>query len=911
MNPTRCVLPLLLSVTAAARAADPVPETRPSAPLSVARLLSDRPDERIAVLSNGLTVILREHRTAPVVSVRMYCRTGSIYEQEYAGAGISHLFEHLLHAGETRHRTEEQSEQTLAELGDNTNAFTSYATTCYFINTSKDKLTTAIDLLSDWITNPTFPDGPFRREWGVVQRELERDLDDPVRQLHEMTQATMYLHHPVRFPIIGHKQAVQSLTKQDIVNYYRRMYVPDRIVVAIAGDLNLDEALQAVSRAFAGFEQKPVKPITLPEEPPVTTPRQAIRRMDVDAALVRLAWPSIRLTDPDLYALDLLSFILTEGQSSRLVRSIVHEGQLAFAVDSYSWTPEWARGLFVITARLDPARVSPAIAAIWTEIRKLQEDPVSDEELAKAKRQKTAEHVFSHQTAEQIADSMASDFIATGDAHFSANYTQRIQDVTKEQVRDAARKYLRPESTGTIMVLPRDRHTPAEQPAPAPTLPARLIRLDNGLRILLRKDPSSPLVSIRAYCLAGLVCEDEANNGIANMMARLMLRGTRTRTADEIAHFFDSRGASIEAAGGENTVYVCCEVLRDDVAEAMEVFADVVLNPTFPALEVDRLRPQILDAISRIDEQWRSDLEAYFRRVFYRNSPYRMLPVGRAESVRRIDSAALADYHRRHLVAPNVVLAIFGDIDETSAEEQARRLFAALPDGPVPTPPVRAEPPIDRPALYIRKAPPDRGAAGIYAGFRGTVIANTRDRWPLAVLDTIMSGYGYPGGWLHESLRGGDRDLVYEVHAMNVIGVAPGHFGMYAACQPEKIAEVYRVFEQAVQKARAGQFTEEELRRAKGIILTTDLMQSQTNAERAAQAALDELYGLGFDFRQDLERHISSVTMEDVRRVARQYLTQPIIAVVTPKPEAVDLGVEPTAIDSATTSSPRPDATPQ
>ncbi len=905
-RPRRTCRPLPALAAAVLAIASPValsaaaPATQPAdRPLSALQLIVDRPDERVAVLSNGLTLILKAHRTAPVVAVRMYCKTGSIYEQEYAGAGISHLFEHLLHGGATTTRSEAESERILAQIGQNTNAFTSYATTCYFINTSRENLQAAVNLLGDWITRPAFPEEAFKREWGVVQRELERDVDDPDRQLHYTMMETMYLRHPLRFPVIGHKQAVQSLTKSDIVAYYHRMYVPDNVIVSIAGDLDLNVATGIVAKEFASFERRPVRTITLPEEPEMTTPRSAVRRMNTQAAMLRLAWPTIRLTDPDLYALDLLSFVLTQGESARLSRTLVREQQLAYSIDSYSWTPDYARGLFVLSARLDPKNVEPVTAAVWTEIRRLQAELVSDEELSQAKRQKVAEHVFARQTAEQIAGAMAEDFIATGDVHFSDNYVARIQEVSPEQVREAARRYLRPERTGTIAVLPRGEAAPETQPLAERTQPPRKITLDNGLRVVLRRDPSAALVSMQMYCLGGLICEDPARNGISNLVGELLLRGTKTRSAEQIARFFDSRGAVVEGGSGINTFFVRCEILREDFDEAIEVFADVVQNPAFAPDELERIRPRILDAISRIDESWRTELDAYFRGRFFTHSPYRMLSIGSAEPVRRLSPADLAAFFQRYMVGPNVVVAVFGDIDEARAEQAVRNLFAGLPSKmSAPRPTIPPEPAIEADTLYIKKAPPDRRAAGLYVGFRGMDVANTRDRYPMAVLDTIMSGYMYPGGWLFAALRGGDRDLVYEVHALNMVGVEPGYFGMYAACQPERVNEVYRIMVEKIERARAGRFDDAELKQAKAVILATNLLQSRTNAERATQSATDELYGLGFDHRERYASLIESVTLEDVQRVARQYLTKAIVTVVTPDPDAVRIGIAPAAIDA-------------
>jgi zinc protease len=330
----------------------------------------------------------------------------------------------------------------------------------------------------------------------------------------------------------------------------------------------------------------------------------------------------------------------------------------------------------------------------------------------------------------------------------------------------------------------------------------------------------------------------------------------------------------------------------------MEVIADVVQNPAFSKMELDRLRPRVLNAITRINENWRSELSAYFQSRFYTSSPYRMLPIGTAEAIAKLDSKALEAFHRRLLTAQSSTLAIYGDIDAGKAEQLAKRLFAGLPGkASAARPVVAAEPPLEQPKLYIRSKSPDRTAAGVYIGFRGMMFANVEDRYPMAVLDTIISGYTYPAGWLHEALRGGNRDLVYEVHAMNVIGVEPGHFGAYAACQPDKVAEVYRIMMEQIDRARAGQFDETAFKRAKGVILTTDLMESQTNRDRAMQASLDELYGLGFDHRDSYSQRINAVTMDDVRRVAKKYLATPFVVIVTPQPQAVKIGIEPTAVE--------------
>lgn len=872
-------------------------EIEPMARLVETKRLLDRADERVSVLDNGMTVILKAHRTAPVVSVRMYCRTGSIYEQEYLGCGLSHLFEHLLHGGETANRTEEESREILNKLGSDSNAFTSLDTTGYYINTTREKWPTALNLLADWITHPTWPQAAFEREWEVVQRELERDADNPDRQLFYLTNETMYREHPARYPIIGYQPVVQTLTKEDVIAYYERMYVPDNVVVCIAGDIDLDEALFQVSQEFVSFTRKPMPTIVLPEEPEMATPRFASRHMNVQAAILRLAWPSIELTHPDLYALDVLSYVLTQGESSRLVRTI-RDRRLTYTIDSFSWTPEWARGIFTITARLAPQNDEQAKAAILQQVELLQRELITEEELDQAKQQKAAEHVFASQTAEDAGSMMARDFLSTGDVHFSRAYVENIQKVTVEQIREMARKYLQPQRLATIMILPEGYEAPeaSEHATPEPE-PVRKIVLDNGLRCLIRRDPTAPLVAIQSFSVGGVSTETEETNGLSQLAALVAPRGTPTRSAEEIARAFDSRGGYFSGQSGNNTLYFQAQVLADDFPVALEVFADVVCHASFPEEEVELQRERQVDAIRRIDEHWRSELFSYFTSHLFENSPYRFDTVGRESVVADATREEVARFYRERVTAPSTVLAVFGDIDVAKTESLLRRHFGEMTADPAQTPDYPPEPELTSPKLYVKVKSADRQAAGVAVGFHGMRLTNTDDTIPVAVLDTIMSGYRMPTGWLHEALRGGEASYVYEVHAFNRPGYTPGYFGMYAACEPTRVSEVYGIIAAQIDKARAGEFTADELERAKTIITTTELMQQQTNSDRAMQASLDELYGLGYDYREEFVTKVEAVTLDDVKRVARKYFTVPVITIVTPAPDAVDLGFEPTAVD--------------
>ncbi|HUW84627.1 MAG TPA: pitrilysin family protein [Phycisphaerae bacterium] len=873
------------------------PPTSAPAIMPEAQRIMDQPDEIVTELANGMVVILKRHAVAPVVAVRMYVKAGSMYEQEYLGCGMSHLFEHLLHGGSTRTRSETDARRLLDRIGSQSNAYTTNDHTCYYIETASRYLPEAVNLLADFITRPAFDPVEFDREWGVVQRELEMHENDPVRQLYYLLYQNIYQVHPARYPVIGFKACVQTLTREDIIGYYRRMYVPDNVVFAVSGDIVPSEALRVVQKEFADFTRRPVRSVVLPDEPAQATARKLIKYMDVPDCRVSLAWPTIRLTHKDLYGLDVLSDVLSRGRLSRLVRRIVIEEQLATTLDSYSYTPHWGPGLFDIEFTCEPAQLDAVIEAIEQELANVKTELVSEDELQRVKRLTIANHVYSRQKAAAVAGSLARGYMSTGDPHFDDAYVANIQGVTAEQVRQMAGKYLLDHRRNTTMVLPETTRPPqlsaASQLQDSDT---RLIVLDNGLRVLIRPDPSVDLVAMQIYLNGGLLYESRADNGISNLLASAARYGTTTRSFEQIAELTESRGIEMGSGSGRNTFYFTSQCLADDLDEALPLLADMVARPAFPERYVEMLKRQVAAAIRRIDDEWSSHLVDFFHQVFF-SGPYAMRPLGSVKAVESLAPDTLKEFHARRARGDQAVLAVFGKLDPDRVAALVQQHFGDLPGGAAGPPAAQEAGPVGAPALFVTDSKHTE-TAGVMVGYRGMRLTDVDDYYPMLVVDTIVGGYQYPGGWLHSALRGTDphtgqvRDLVYAVHFVNRAWVEPGYVAAIAGCQPAKVGEVLKIILGKMDLARQGQFTMAEFELAKDLVIAADALDKQTNADLAAQACLDELYGLGYDFRRGHVERIQAVTLEQVKRVAAKYLTDPIICITTPDTEVADLPFE-------------------
>lgn len=834
-------------------------------------------------LDNGFTVLIEEQHANPVVAAQVFVRAGSLYEQEYLGSGLSHFFEHLLHGGSTPTRDEEATQRLLESIGNSSNAYTTVDHTAYYITTTTDHWRTALDLLADWLLHNEITVEAFEREKGVVQRELEQGLDNPAERLAQLVLETRYQVHPVRYPVIGYKELVQQVTREDLVTYYQRLYAPSNMLLVLVGDVHTDTALEHIRQVFGEGEPRPLPNLVLPEEPRQLGKRLAVKEMPVSQASLSLSFRTVSITHEDLYPLDVLAYILANGNSSRLVQRIQDEQQMVYDIGAASYTPAYAEGSLSISATLEPEKVDSASAAILTELYRLREELVTPAELAKAKKQKVADYLFERQNVEQRAHALGVDMLSTYNPNFGELYLQGIQRVTAADLRDVAQRYIREDTLVQAVVRPPVTPAATVQPPPAPNTSEAALKttLPNGLTLLLKRHPTWPTVAVYTAMQAGVRVETPETNGLSQLAASLLVKGTTTRSATDIATLFDAKAAPLSAEAGNNSIVLQTTCLREDFPELLQVYADLLLHANFPDTEVSNARRVLLASIERIHDDWRSEAERLWQETFFTVSPYRLSAIGSSQALPRLQRQDIAAFYQRYAVPSNMVMAIVGDIDIAETHRAVEQLFAAMPAAPRPTLNIPTEPPPARTRRVVKQT--QKQVAGIFVGFPGTTLANLADRYALHLLDGIVSGLDLPGGWLHHELRG--QQLVYVVHAFNWLGLESGYFGVYAGTQPDKVEQVVEIIQRTLQRATEGLVSEDELARVKQMALVTMRLHRQTNEQLAGDMVLNELYGLGYDFSAREEAYLHNVSAADIQRVAQTYLRHPTIVITTPTPQ--------------------------
>jgi zinc protease len=829
----------------------------------------------LTTLDNGLTLIVREDHSAPVVSAQAWCGAGSIHEGRWLGAGLSHVLEHMLFKGTTT-RPGSRIDQEVQEAGGYMNAYTSFDRTVYHIDVPNTGAVKAIDILCDIMQHATLPPDELAKELDVIRREMDMCQDDPGRRASRRLFEVAYTRSPYRFTVIGYPDIFNELKPDDIRGYYHEKYAPNNVFFVVAGDVKNADVVAQIKAAYANTKARAIPPVVLPEEPKQTASREILEEATVELGHMHFAWHIPELRHADIPILDVLAVLLGAGRSSRLFQQVREKQGVVHHVDAWTYSPGLP-GLFGASAVVDGDQFEAARDAILAEIEKVKSLSVSADELQKAVKQFIAATLASRKTMEGQAQNLGGNWLAANDLNFSERYLAAVKRVTTADVQRVARTYLSTENRTLYALLPEGTAPkPAAHAETTVEHPIQKIELANGLKLLVKEDHRLPFVEFRTVFQGGVLAETESNNGITSLLSKLLLKGTTTRTAEKIATEIESVGGSIDSYGGNQSFGVNAEVLSSDFAIGLNLITDVLLNPIFPADELEREREvQIADIQSRRDHLLKSCSLA-MRRALFGATSFGLDPIGSEASVQKISVADLKAFHQKLTTPNNCVLAIYGDVKTVEVKAAVEKAFGNWKKGEGVKPPTsNVQPPTSNRVTETR----DKKQAVLVIGFPGSTMFSD-DRYALELLQECCSDLG---SRLFLRIRE-QLGLAYYVGAQTLCGVAPGYFAFYTGTEPTKVELVEKELLKEAELLRTEGLTAEELQRAKAKIIGQKKISRADLGLLASATALDELYGLGWQRSELDDAKFEAVTLEEIKAVAQKYLKPEtaVIAVVRP-----------------------------
>jgi zinc protease len=833
-------------------------------------------------LPNGLRLVVDRYAAAPLAAVRIYVNTGSVHEGRWTGAGISHLLEHVACHGGVKYQDDEVWKAS-REMGEGFGAYTSKSVTCYYVTTTADKVDLALDLLKDVVFYTAIAPEAVKQEQEVIVRENSKDENEPYRVLYDLFASTLFPTHPEHVPIGGDSTAMAACSAEDVRAYHRERYQPDNIVVSLVGNFDPNAMMRKAAEALSTVPRGYAVPAPLPVEPRPGSVRVQVRyKEDVQRAHLMLGWRSVASDSPDMYPLDVLAVMLGEGETSLLVGRLQNQQGLVDHIGCGNYTPTYDAGAFQIMATCDPAKIQQVREAILVEVARVGERGASPEQVRKAQKQVVAGKVFSDQTPEQRADSLGYGWLLYGDPSFSARYVEHIQQVTPEQVTSAARRYLHPGTYALAVLAPPGTPViPVERFSTGTVSRPSLFTLPNGLRVVFMPEPGSGSVQFTAVTLAGQSHEPERKAGVSPLTAQILTRGAGGRSQQDLATPLEACGAILSAGSGLNTVYFQGQALAEDADLLVRTAALEITRPDFPPAELEHLQRQTLAAIAAQQESPHLATRLLLDPLLFADSPYAFARTGTAETIQALSREDLLSFYRAAFHPHAIVLGLSGDLTLAQARSLVEKHFGPwkAPRGSLPA--LRPARPVTQRQVKTVSRP--QNEAAVYYGWAGATITGA-DRFAWELLQNVLGATGTEDS-LFLSLR--NAGLVYDAGAYAEYGLLPAAFVVYAITEPGKVEVVQQRIEQVIRRLQDTPLTAEALAEAKNVVRSRHLAGQADPKDRLLTRALDETYGLGYDFMEKVSEKIDAVTAAQLRELALKHLDLERATVVITRPAEI------------------------
>jgi zinc protease len=892
-------------------------------------------DYRDATFDNGLRVITLEDFSAPIVSVQLWYHVGS-KDENPERQGFAHMFEHMMFRGTDRLGPTDHFDY-IRQTGGMTNAYTSFDQTVYHQIVPANQLEMVLWLEAERMSFLKIDQTAFDTERKVVEEERRLGKNQPFGTVFEQVLALLYDKHPYRWSPIGNIPHLRAAAVKELRDFWTRYYVPNNATLVIAGAVQHDRAKTLAKQYFGWIPRYDDPPRVSVRDPLPTEARTVtLEEKNAPAIMLGIVFRTPPMNHDDAVPLHLLSTILVGGQSSRLYRELVADKQLAMQLMPIG-APLEQDGVLAIGAILSPFSKDrqAVLDLIDAQLERLKAEPVTEAELNKAKSQMLKRIVTGNLTIDSKASLLGQAAVLEHDLARVNRRLDAIRDVSPSDIQRVAATYLNPdralrgivepkasinlfggdpkkktedvdeEESAPITAKPETDPPPpgrpglqrpktfaaappmAEAEAMAPEMTFDSATLDNGLKVIVVPNNEVPFVSIRLGLLSG--AWTEAKPGTAAMTLDMLTKGTKSHTEGALAETLEANAISLNGNAGMDTSAITANCLTDHVDQTMSLLAEVVLTPTFPADELEKLRKQTQTGL-RVSSKEPSYLaERQLRRIRYDEHPYARTATGEIEDLDAIQVADLKQWWATFARPDLAVLIFSGDVDKAKALKLAKTHLAGWKaDGPKPKVSLPSIPAPAETHIYLVDHP-----IATQCQIRISQPGIMRDD-PAYATTRVVSGYfgGAFNARLNETIRV-KKGLTYGARGGYEARRFAADFTLSTFSKTETTAEAVAVMFEELDRLKSQPATAEELAETKSYVIGSWARTHETPQQTAGDLWLIESQNLPADYFTKVINGIVAATADDCAKlIARSVDPKHCVVVVVGPAEKIKADLE-------------------
>jgi zinc protease len=838
------------------------------------------------ILPNGLTVIVHEDHKAPIVAVDIWYHVGSKDERP-GRTGFAHLFEHLMFNGSENHN-DEFMRPLLAAGATGLNGNTWLDRTTYFENVPVNALDLALWLESDRMGHlvGAIDQKKLDVQRGVVQNEKRQSENQPYGKVDNLIAASTYpAGHPYSWTTIGSMEDLNAATLPDVKDWFKTWYGAANAVLVIAGDVRPDEIRAKVAHYFGDIPAGPVLTHTQSWVAKMTGEKRATLQDRVPQTRIYKTWNIPGYNTRDFSLLQMVAGVLAQGKNSRLYKRLVYTDRIATSVGADVGPFEIGSQL-QITATVkpggDPREVEKAMDE---ELARLLATGPTREEL---ERLKTALYASVVRSTERIDGSsgkaaiLGESQLYGGSPDFYERSLRWALDATPADVQNVARAWLAdgvfvltvqpfPEYHTEASDLDRSKMPEVGAPPALSLPPLARTTLSNGLKVVLAERHSVPVVEFDLIVDAGHAADSLATPGTSNLTLAMLNEGTRTRDALQIAARAESLGAHIGAGSSLDTSYITLNAITSRLSDSLELFSDVLLNPTFPGKELERLKTQSLASIQQSKSAPLGIASRLFPRLIYGDGHAYSNPfsgIGTEETVTAMTVDDLKAFYRRWVRPDNATLLIVGDTTLAQIKPLLEQRLAAwkAPREPLPVKQLGVIPLQPKPRVFLVNR--TGSEQSLVMAVELAPPRKAPDNVALETVNTILGGSF--SSRINMNLRQ-DKHWSYGAGTSLIDAKGQRIFQSAALVQTDKTADsLHEMLQELRDLPGARPATEQEIRFAKDTMVRSLPGENETAGQVAGSYADILTYGLPDSYFNDLVGEVEALTPPQVQAAATE-----------------------------------------
>lgn len=844
----------------------------------------------VNTLPSGQKVIIKEVHDNNIVKIDTWINTGSINEDDKTN-GISHFLEHLFFKGTTKYPTG-TFDKILDSKGATVNAATSKDFTHYYIQIPSQYFKTALELHSDMLLNPQIPRKELERERLVVIEEISKTKDSPDNLLLDNMYDILYSksNHPYKRNIIGKKEIIENVTREEILSYFNRFYTPDAYTTVVIGDVDTKEALKEIASAFDWSNRKNTKQEKIKYPKVRSLEKIEIKEDNMDISKTHLMFGFVApkfSEEKDSMALDVLSSILTDGKSSILNQILKEQKQLVISINSGNYSQKDS-GIFYILATLDPKNEQCVRNEILDQLKKIQNGELSEESIERAKNLIKTDTYYSRESISNISSELGYMFTFSNNENYYDNYIKNIEKITKDDIIKASKKYLLLDRYALSIVRPTGfkavNNVAFAGNIKEPVLleekdNMKKYLLENGINLTTKNKKTNSIIAMNISISGSKAVEKKP--ATAMLAALSATKGTQNYTNSQLAEFLDENGIKLSLSSGNDTFSILLQTTKDNLDKAFVVLDEVLNKPIFPDVEISKVKNIKTQELKAVSDNPASFVFDEFKKLAYQNTIYGQNSKFILDNINKVTREDIVEYYTRIIDPENMNIAVVGDINEDEIAQKFQNILKKNPKGTKFS---------FNKVSYSQFRPQKNTESTIYKnevqanwlalGFKTCNINNRKDIATLNVINAIL-GEGMSSR-LFVKLRE-EEGLAYTVGSTVNTNVLDGAFIAYIGTNEKSIEKAKQGILDQIEILKTEMVTTSELDDAKNKIMGQFLMSLETNMDEAELFSWYSVLGRNLDAFDEYKKIIMNVNQADIIEVANKYFSKPYIYTVVKK----------------------------